>query len=67
MDNLILEHQRRVVQVRSKLKPSIDYLEIIASLNLLTDTSDTAYDGTNPTLAGMETELDIINGEIITA
>lgn len=45
----------------------IDYSGIIASLNLLTDTSDTAYDGTNPTLAVMETELDTINGEIITA
>ena len=44
----------------------IDYSGIIASLNLLTDTSDTAYDGTDPTLAGMETALDTINGEIIT-
>ena len=46
---------------------SIDYSGIIASLNLLTDTSDSAYDGTDPTLAGMETALDTINGEIITA
>jgi len=44
----------------------IDYSGIIASLNLLTDTTDTEYDGTNPTLAGMETELNAINGEIIT-
>jgi len=44
----------------------IDYSGIIASLNLLTDTLDTAYDGTDPTLAGMETALDTINGEIIT-
>lgn len=45
----------------------IDYSGIIASLNLLTDTSDTAYDGTDPNIAGMETALDTINGEIITA
>ena len=44
---------------------SIDYSGIIASLNLLTDTSDSAYDGTDPTLAGMETQLDTINGEVI--
>jgi hypothetical protein len=44
----------------------IDYSGIIASLNLLTDTLDTAYDGTDPTLAGMEIALDTINGEIIT-
>lgn len=50
----------------SKLIP-IDYSGIVASLNSLTDTLDTVYDGTNPTLAVMETELDTINGEIITA
>lgn len=44
---------------------SVDYSGIIASLNLLTDTSDSAYDGTDPTLAGMETQLDTINGEVI--
>jgi hypothetical protein len=43
----------------------IDYTTIIASLNLLTDTLDTAYDGTNPILVGMETDLDTINAEII--
>ena len=43
----------------------VDYSGIIASLNLLTDTSDSAYDGTDPTLAGMETQLDTINGEAI--
>ena len=45
---------------------SIDYSGIIASLNLLTDTLDSAYDGTDPILTGMETQLDTINGEIIT-
>lgn len=49
-----------------KAAAAIDYSGIIASLNLLTDTLDTAYDGTDPTLAGMETALDTINGEIIT-
>lgn len=44
----------------------VDYSGIIASLNLLTDTSDSAYDGTGPTLGLMETQLDTINGEIIT-
>jgi hypothetical protein len=46
--------------------PTVYYSGIIASLNLLTDTLDTTYDGTDPTLAGMETALDTINGEIIT-
>ena len=44
---------------------SVDYTGIIASLNLLTDTLDTAYDGTDPTLENMETQLDTINGEVI--
>lgn len=57
--------------IKKKLQGSklnqIDYSGIVSSLNLLTDTLDAAYNGTNPNLAGMETELDTINGEIITA
>ena len=45
----------------------IDYSEIIASLNFLTDSQDSVYNGANPSLSGMEEQLDSINGEIIEA
>ena len=38
---------------------------IINWLNFLTDTSDTVYDGITPTITSIESEVDIINGEII--
>jgi len=38
---------------------------IIGWLNLLTDTSDTEYDGITPTTAQIEAYADTINGEII--
>jgi hypothetical protein len=47
------------------LNETIDYSGIIASLNSLTNSSDTVYDGTNPSLSNMETQLDLINREII--
>lgn len=51
-------------------KPSlkkVDYSGIITTLNFLTDMEDAAYNGTNPSLESMETQLDDINGEIISA
>ncbi len=39
--------------------------EIISSLNLLTDTSDTDYNGVTPSLQEIETYADNINAEII--
>jgi hypothetical protein len=47
------------------LNETVDYSGIISSLNLLTNSSDTVYDGTNPSLSNMETQLDLINREII--
>lgn len=49
------------------LNETIDYSGIIASLNRLTNSSDTVYDGTNPSLLNMELQLDLINREIIIA
>jgi hypothetical protein len=47
------------------LNETIDYSGIISSLNRLTNSSNTVYDGTNPSLSNMETQLEIINREII--
>ena len=56
---------RSLGSIGSKSKPSVDYSGIIASLNLLTDTSDSYYDGTNPTVDDMILQLDEINNEIV--
>lgn len=38
---------------------------IIQNLNIYTDSSDTIYDGFNPSITNIEEQLDLINGEII--
>jgi hypothetical protein len=60
-----LGYKMGIVQLGSKVKPSLDYSGIMASLNLLTDTEDTFYDGTNPDITSMDFQLYEINGEII--
>jgi hypothetical protein len=43
----------------------IDFSEIIYSMNYLTDSDDSSYNGINPSLPEMELQLDNINGETI--
>lgn len=50
-------------QQGSVLNPFKD--AVIALLNLLTDTSDTDWNGSTPSNSTIEAAADIINGEII--